>query len=290
MNAAQLLHLYSRAGFGLTTRRLEELLRSEDPLAALFPRQVPPMVPAFVSTSELLKLRREIDRTEDRQKRQQLRLSYRAYRRDTQNLWFEQLAQGPHDLVEKMALFWHGHFACRILDPYDAIEYTNILRTHGLGNFKTLLTKVSQCGAMVDFLHISKNRKRQPNEDFARELCELFTLGRDRGYNETDVKEIARCFTGWTVDDNRAFYFDSQQHDEGVKRFMGHSGNFGGEDVFDILLSKEATARFLAEKLHAYFVHPIRNVREVNELAEQLLKTNYDLGATMRYLFSAPWF
>lgn len=290
LNADQLLHLYARAGFGLSTRRLEALLDATDALDALFPKHVDKMLPNWTSAAAMLALRKELDQTKDPQQREPLRIQKRANQRATQNLWFEQMALGEHDLVEKMALFWHGHFACRTLESYDALNYTNILRQHGLGDFKTLLTKISQSAAMVEFLHLSKNKKRQPNEDFARELCELFTLGRDQGYGEADIKEIARCFTGWTIDENRAFYFDEAQHDFGTKRFMGNDGHYSGEDVFTILLENKQTANFLARKLYVYFVHPVPNQQEVQALADVLYESNYHLETAMRFLFSAPWF
>ncbi len=164
------------------------------------------------------------------------------------------------------------------------------MRTHALGDFRTLLISVSQSAAMIKYLHLQQNKRQSPNEDFARELCELFTLGRDTVYTEKDIPEIARAFTGWMVDARGDFFFHNRRHDFGEKTILGKTGHFQGEDVFDLILERRETAYYLATKLYRYFVNPFLEERNVRELAEVLYAKNYHIGKTMTFLFQAPWF
>ena len=138
-----------------------------------------------------------------------------------------------------MTLFWHGHFACRVRQPGPALRLHNTTRRLALGKFPDLLLAVSQEPAMLQFLNNQQNRKAHPNENFAREVMELFTLGRGN-YTEQDVKEAARAFTGWSYDNQGSFRFQGRDHDADAKTFLGHTGNLKGEDVLRIIF---ATAR-----------------------------------------------
>lgn len=291
----EILHLYARAGFGLNRLRADELLRSSDPIAQLFPSSKPePFVPQVAPLEHFVELRRGFKNAPSKAQKQLLKKEYRTERRkaakEVQRHWFEQLATGKFDLVEKMALFWHGHFACRIQSPHEAIQYTEILRTHGLGNFKTLLIKVSQSAAMIDYLHLRQNKRAKPNEDFARELCELFTLGRGVVYTEYDVKEIARAFTGWNTNEYLEFATVERWHDTGMKTIFGQRGHFTGEDVIDLLLSRRETAEFIAGKLYSFFVHPQPHEKHISEIAQILYSSGYDIKEAMNYIFNASWF
>ena len=286
----KLLHLYSRSGFGVSRHQADQLQKAKEfvsPLlefSSLQPLKVdiPPME-EMMPTNDEMKMMSSQDRREKRK-------MATKYTNEVMFSWLEQMVEGECDLAEKMALFWHGHFACRIKNPYAAIQYTDHLRLNGLGDFKTLLLGVAQSSAMINYLHLKQNKKKSPNEDFARELCELFTLGRDNAYTEQDVKEIARCFTGWVSDKKMQFKIVSKRHDEGEKTVFGKAGNFEGDDVIDMILEKKECAQFLSGKIYKYFVNPQLNEKRVTEIADQLYQSNYHIGETMRYIFSASWF
>ena len=133
---------------------------------------------------------------------------------------------------EKMTLFWHNHFACRSNNALYAQQLNNIQRSYALGNFRDMVLEVSKSPAMLQFLNNQQNQKGHPNENFARELMELFTIGRGN-YTEQDIKESARAFTGWGFDKDGAFKLRPFQHDDGEKTFMGKTGNLNGEDIIN---------------------------------------------------------
>lgn len=225
------------------------------------------------------KQKKELRRTRQRQVHE---LNYK---------WFRQMLCENHGLIEKMTLFWHGHFACNTkTNPYATIELNNILRTNALGNFRDLLYAVSKSAAMIAYLHLRQNKKGKPNEDFARELCELFTLGRDVDYIEKDVTEIARAFTGWTTDAYGKHIVNDRQHDNGEKLIFGELGNFSGEDVLEMILKNPNCAKLIAEKVYRFFVAEKLNEEHVAELSNALYSSNYDITVMMKSLFKAEWF
>ena len=151
--------------------------------------------------------------------------------------WIDIMSTEKGVLREKMALFWHGHLVSRSLNPAFSQSYLNTLRENALGNFDDLLMAVSQEPSMLQFLNNKQNKKRSPNENFARELMELFTLGRGN-YTEKDIKEVARAFTGWDFDLQGRFIFREFQHDDGEKTIFGKTGHFKGNDVINMILQK----------------------------------------------------
>ncbi len=204
--------------------------------------------------------------------------------------WIQKMVDTDDQLREKMALFWHGHFACAILNPLYQQELLHIIRTNAFGNFKDLLIGVSKSAAMSTFLNNRQNVKEHPNENFAREVMELFTLGRGN-YTEQDIKESARAFTGWSADKEGAFVFISQHHDSNEKVFFGKKGNFTGDDILEMILEKKGTARFIAAKIYRYFVNEqTPNEKHIKWLAERFFNSNYDIKALMRDVFTADWF
>lgn len=209
--------------------------------------------------------------------------------KDLNVLWTHAMINSDHPLQEKMALFWHGHFACRTQNVLFNQQLLEITRRHGLGNFGTLLSEVSKSPAMLAFLNNQQNRKQRPNENFAREVMELFTLGRGN-YTENDVKEAARAFTGWGYDQIGQFQFRKNQHDDGMKTLLGKSGRFTGDDVIAILLEQKQTAKFITGKIYRYFVHEDGNEAHENALAEKFYQSGYDLRALMEHIFMADWF
>ncbi len=147
----------------------------------------------------------------------------------------EKLSATDDPLTEKMVLFWHNHFACRTMVPFLAQQQNNVLRKYALGSFADMLMAVSKDPAMLQFLNNQQNKKGHPNENFAREVMELFTLGRGH-YTEEDIKEAARAFTGWGFSLQGEFQFRGKQHDEGEKTFRGKTKKYSGEDIIIAIL------------------------------------------------------
>lgn len=169
--------------------------------------------------------------------------------------WANRMLATQRPLEEKMALFWHGHFATgdeKVQDYRKMLKQNELLRAKATGNFRDLLISVSQDPAMLASLDADMNVKGAPNENFAREIMELFTMGVGN-YTEKDIQEAARAFTGWNYK-GLAYVVNSQQHDDGIKTVLGSSGNFDGVQVIDIILGKQVTSEYIASKLYRYFV------------------------------------
>ncbi len=210
------------------------------------------------------------------------------------NWWVYRMAHSQRPLEEKMTLFWHGHFATanyKVDNPRWMWQQNQLFRAHALGNFRTLLQGVSRDPAMLAWLDNGDNKKGRPNENYGRELQELFTLGIGGGYTETDVKEAARAFTGWRYNrDASAFEFDPNSHDDGVKTFLGETGNFNGDDIIDILVRQPATARFLCTKLFKFFVHDDPTPQDIAPFTQVYFGSGYDIRATVGAMLKSPAF
>jgi uncharacterized protein (DUF1800 family) len=224
---------------------------------------------------------------------QELRKKLREQSREDLKLmnmrWLETMINSEAQLREKISLFWHGHFACRIQNSYYQQELLHIIRTNALGSFADMLKAVSKSPAMLQFLNNQQNRKSHPNENFAREVMELFTMGRGN-YTENDVKEAARSFTGWAFNARGEFIFRKNQHDTGSKTFLGKTGNFEGDDILNILLENNQTANYISKKLYRYFVN--ENVNEQNQqwLSKRFYSNNYDIAKLLEDMFTSDWF
>ncbi|NOS91002.1 MAG: DUF1800 domain-containing protein, partial [Cyclobacteriaceae bacterium] len=205
--------------------------------------------------------------------------------------WCKQMTEPRVALREKLTFFWHDHFACRARIPWLAQQQNNTIRTHALGSFADLLMSVSKDPAMIQFLNNQQNKKTSPNENFAREVMELFTLGRGQ-YSEDDVKEAARAFTGWAFDPRTGeFLFRPQVHDDGMKSFRGSKGNFTGEEIIEQLLNDRQTARFVTEKVWAYFVsNEVRDEEIIRTLAAQFYQSNYNIQQLIQSIALSEWF
>jgi uncharacterized protein (DUF1800 family) len=205
--------------------------------------------------------------------------------------WIDLMATSKGVLREKMALFWHGHLVSRSLNPAFSQSYLNTLRKNALGKFGDLLMAVSKEPSMLQFLNNKQNKKRSPNENFARELMELFTLGRGN-YSEKDIKEVARAFTGWDFDLQGRFVFRAFQHDNDQKTIFGKTGNFNGEDVIKMILERKETAQFLTTKIYKYFVNETisGNEKRLAELSKLFYKSDYDIAHLLENIFTADWF
>jgi len=208
-----------------------------------------------------------------------------------QQRWLERMRSGEAPLAEKLALFWHGHFATsdvKIQDPLLMWRQVRLFREKGAGSFRELVLGVSRDVAMIRWLDGNANRKGHANENYARELQELFTLGIGH-YTETDIREVARAFTGWHSH-HHEFVFERGFHDDGVKTIHGRTGALGGEDVVDILMEHPACAPFVCEKLLRFFSHPEPTEEEVASLAATMRSSGLSVRATLEALFRAPAF
>lgn len=207
--------------------------------------------------------------------------------------WLQEMLQTPSPLSERMTLFWHNHFVSsqqKVKSGRLMLEQNLLLRRHALGNFGELLHAVAKDPAMVIYLDSATNRKGQPNENFAREVMELFTLGEGR-YSEQDIKEAARAFTGWSFNPEQGTYqWRPFIHDDGEKTVLGRSGNFDGDAVLDILLQQPATAEFIATKLWREFVSPQPDVAEIRRIADAFRSSGYDIRRALKVLFQSKGF
>ena len=213
--------------------------------------------------------------------------------RELKNWWVEEMMATDQPLVERMTLFWHGHFTSSLMKvryPASLFRQNALIRREALGNYATLLKAVARDPAMLIYLDGTRSVARQPNENFARELLELFTLGEGR-YSEADIKAAARAFTGWSVDrDSGQFVEHSGQHDDGQKTFLGKSGRFGGEDILTILLAHPRTAELIVDKLWREFVSLKPDPAEVARLATAFRQGGYEIKPLMRAIFLSPAF
>jgi uncharacterized protein (DUF1800 family) len=196
-------------------------------------------------------------------------------------------------LQEKLALFWHGHLTSGLSRVnqlrFTIIAQNELFRTAGLGNFYDLILGVSKDPAMIRWLDNDTNRKGKPNENYARELFELFTLGRDRGYTEEDIREAARAFTGWSQRDG-VFTFLPAQHDNDPKTVFGRRGNWDGGDICRMAAEHPSTGPYIAMKLWEYFVYPNPEQSIVDQIAEVYARSGYDMRSVMRAILTHPAF
>lgn len=236
--------------------------------------------------------------------------------------WLYRMATTSAPLREKMALFWHGIFAtgyAKVIHGKALSDQTRMFRTFGMGNFKDLLIQLSKDPAMIIWLDNQDNHDGAINENFGRELLELFTMGVGN-YTERDIKECARAFTGWTIANCEYmelrsqrdsdwpygriawhFKYHPEDHDDGEKEFLGQRGCFNGEDIIHIICQQEATARFISRHLYSFFVSdeppvpewrytPPTNPEAIDELTRVYFDSNYDISAMLRALFNSSYF
>jgi uncharacterized protein (DUF1800 family) len=221
--------------------------------------------------------------------RKLIAVQYRDDLKDMNIAWLNSMINSKAQLREKMAFFWHGHFACRTRNALYSQNLFNIIKENALGNFGDLLRAVSKSPAMIQFLNNQQNRKGHPNENFAREVMELFTLGRGN-YTENDIKESARAFTGWMFDKEGEFIFRERVHDNDSKTFFGQTGNFNGDDILNILLKNPQTANYICKKMYKFFVNENVDDEKVKYLSARFFKNNYDIKKLLEDIFTSDWF
>ncbi|MBF0168913.1 MAG: DUF1800 domain-containing protein [Alphaproteobacteria bacterium] len=206
--------------------------------------------------------------------------------------WWGEMLATDSPFTEHMVLFWHNHFTSslqKVKWPGFLYRQNLLFRDHALGNFGDLLKEITHDPAMVLYLDSQANRKSRPNENFARELMELFTLGEGH-FTERDVKEAARAFTGWNFDPRSGeVVFNARQHDPGIKQVLGQNVRTG-EDVVRVLLEHPQTARHLVKKLWLEFVSPEPDEAELQRLATLLRDNNYEIRPLMKALLTLPAF
>jgi uncharacterized protein (DUF1800 family) len=290
-------HLLNRTGFGASQAEVERFaglsrdqaarkLLADTRIAALTPP------PAWTADTGPLRYPRAGEKATDAEKKmfqqEQLRegLQLRAW-------WVSEMLDTPSPLTERMTLFWHNHFVSsqQKVKLAELMYRQNVtLRANALGNFGVLLHAIGRDPAMVIYLDSAQNRKGTPNENFAREVMELFTLG-EGNYTEQDVKEAARAFTGWSLDRATGqFLFRPFIHDNSAKTVLGRSGDFDGDQVLDILLAQPQTAEFITRKLWREFVSPDPDDAEVKRIARQFRDAHYDIKVALYGLLTSNAF
>ncbi len=232
-------HLYRRAGFSANSETLDQAVRQG-------PHQ---------TVAQLLDAPGHSGAFDDEMQRFAKLTLAAGNSEQLSGWWLHRMRHTPCPLLEKMTLFWHGHFAtsaAKFRDPNLIFQQNELLRRHALGDFADLVQGIARDPAMLVYLDSATNRKNHPNENFAREVMELFCLG-PGNYTEQDIQQLARCFTGWEVQ-HGVFQFNPYQHDTGVKTVLGKSGPFDGDDALQIILEQPAAAEFICAKLVRFFV------------------------------------
>jgi uncharacterized protein (DUF1800 family) len=291
-------HLLWRAGFGPAVEQLGDL-------SSYTPKQFYKALvkasekkPGYIDVADdflkglvmgVEEIGRQKKKDLDADERKKVQQKNREGVRNLNMYWMHEMVNTSAQLREKMAFFWHGHFACRNLNVFYQQGLLDVLRRNALGNFGTMLKEVSRSAAMLNFLNNQQNKKDHPNENFAREVMELFTLGRGN-YTEHDIKEAARAFTGWGANVQGEFQFRKFQHDFGSKTVLGRTGNFDGGEVLDILLEEKQTARYITQKIYKFFVNENADKDKVEWLADRFYKNNYEISKLVEDIFTSDWF
>jgi uncharacterized protein (DUF1800 family) len=300
MNINQLhnQHIWWRAGFGPQAGQVRELskqkprtlfhsiLKASEKTPEPFD-EADPQAKQLLMGDQMSALKRYRDLSQDQ--KQMIRKQSVLDIAKLNIRWLQEMTDSRAQLREKMSLFWHGHFAAKTVNIFFDQELLNVIRINALGNFRDLLFSVSKSSSMIQFLNNNQNKKGHPNENFARELMELFTIGRGN-YTEQDVKESARAFTGWGTNLRGDYEFRPRQHDDGIKTFFGKTGPLSGEDILDILLQQKQTAIFITGKIYRFFVNDIPDENNVQTLATKFFDSGYDISGLMEGIFTSEWF
>ena len=286
-NIALMAHLMRRAGFGARREELERYVEQ-----------------GYEATVEwLLNPQEDNGVDEDIVDRYYIDIDDRRNSDPIYAWWLYRMINTANPLEEKMSLFWHGLFATayeKIQNGRAVASQIDLFHQHCLGDFRTILVKLSRDPAMIIWLDNDTNHKGTPNENYGRELLELFSMGVGN-YSEDDVKECARAFSGWTVANFNARYpwgpypmdfeYRPDDHDDGEKAFLGEQGRFNGEDIIDIIVRQPATGRFVADRLYNFFVSDDPAPADAIEtLSNAYFESNYDIRSVMRVLLNSDFF
>src|SRR5439155_15197127 len=295
-------HLLNRAGFGGPPAEIEKLivLGPEKAVAHFVDYETAPdgtPNPTWAKPDpDRAKRFMEARNASEAERRKLLRQQQQAQRQHITELrgwWLERMAKGPRPLQEKMTLFWHGHFATsvqKVKDAYFMWLQNQTLRRHAMGNWLQLLTAVAKDPAMLIWLDQAESRKEHPNENFAREVMELFALGEGH-YTEKDVTEAARALTGWALNRvQQKFEYRSNIHDTGVKTVLNRSGNLTGSDVLEQIVSQPQAARFICARLWTFFAAENPPDELVSALADVFRRGNHYFRPLLRAMFRSEEF
>lgn len=300
-NRRSAAHLLNRAGFGGSPRDVDELHALGRRQAVALLLQAPDesgrfpepgwMAPEAVAgqqraAARMRRLRSDAslspaEREQARREAQrQMRMEQRGMTEDSIDLWLRRMHGSPAQAREKMTLFWHGHFATsvqKVRSPVFMHRQNALFRRHALGNFRELTQAVCKDPAMMLYLDTDKNVKGRPNENFARELLELFTLGEGH-YTEQDIREAARAFTGYQLNrpEGEARFLE-RRHDDGSKEFMGKTGRFKPEDIVDIVFEQPRCAEFMVAKIWEFLVAESPDGTVVEPLARRFRESGYEM-------------
>ncbi|GAA5159226.1 DUF1800 domain-containing protein [Viridibacterium curvum] len=287
MGVADARHLLVRTGFGATPeeiQRFSALSREAAVDQLLQPAAGLPVTPLPDNLQGAAG--RPTTRLNEQERREYV-FDQRLRNADLRAWWLTEMLHTPAPLVERMTLFWHNHFVSserKVRQVSLMRDQNQLFRQYALGNFGTLLHAASKDPAMLLYLDAATNRAGAPNENFAREVMELFTLGEGH-YTEADIKEAARAFTGWSIDRRLGtMEFRKAWHDGGEKRIFGKTGTFDGDDVLDLLLARPETSRFVIGKLWREFVSPTPDAAEVERVARVFREQRYELKPALRAL------
>ncbi len=275
-NRSRAAHLLRRAGFGATSQELDDFT-TRDPAEIVAGLVAPDLDANFEQESAAL-------------------ASTILASGDPKQLsawWSYVMLRTPHPLLEKTTLFWHGHFAtsaAKVKDADAMYDQNHVFRQFALGDFAKLTHAISRDPAMLIYLDSVTNRKAHPNENFAREVMELFCLG-EGNYSEKDIQELARCFTGWEIRRGK-FRFNRFQHDTGMKSVLGTSGQMPDGESIDVVLDQSAAPKFIVRKLIRYFLfdEPAASDDLVEPLANELREHDWDISHVVRRILSSQLF
>lgn len=318
-NYATAAHLLNRAGFGGTPAEIEKLAalgpaqavasllefqKIPDP-SATTPDWAKPDPDRVAKYQELQRMAREEKdsamsdeyKQAAAEKRRQMFKDLQGQQiRELQEMryaWLKRMAFGPRPLQEKLTLFWHGHFATsavKVRDAYFMWLQIDTFRQNATGNWLDLLKATARDPAMLIWLDQAQSRKAHPNENFARECMELFTLGEGH-YTEKDVTEAARAMTGWSIDrEDEAYRYRPFIHDNGVKTIFGRTGNWTGDDVLEAIVAQPQAARFITGKLWKFFASEDPSPPLIDALAENLRAGGNNFAPFLRTMFSCEEF
>ena len=289
------IHLLNRTSFGVDTKGLSACLKDQSYDASIsriltFPptldnHEKPDFAKNIIKPS---KKHKELNAAE--------RMAFRKMRKESQmamkKWWMHKLLTTQTPFEEKMVLFWHNHFTSslkKVKQPALMYQQNQLFRNHALGNFSDLLHAIVEDPAMLIYLDNRGNKKGHPNENLARELLELFTMG-EGNYNEQDIKVLARSLTGYSVDKDLNFRFKKRIHDNGEKEIFGKRGNFNAHDIISIILEQPATSRLIVKKLWLEFIGSTPDPVEVERLALFFSKNNYEIKPLLQGMFLSKSF
>jgi uncharacterized protein (DUF1800 family) len=295
-------HLLNRAGFGGPPAEIEKFV-SLGPEAAVahfvdyekIAEPTPDLEWAKPDPERAKKFMeaRQASEEERRKRLREIQLADRQHMIELRGWWLERMAKGSRPLQEKMVLFWHGHFATsveKVREAYLMWRQNELFRRLAMGNWLDMLIEVAQDPAMLVWLDQAQSRKEHPNENFAREVMELFALGEGH-YTEKDISEGARALTGWSYDRlGQKFINRPFQHDSGEKVIFGKRGNFDGEDFLEMIVAQAQSARFITAKLWNFFAGEMASEGVVTALAEIFRKSNNTFKPVLRAMFSSEEF